>query len=84
VFKRCFFVGGGVTGSLATGIMVVCGKGGGSGRWGVWSPLVRATKERRGAGEAWTGVVVSGKGLLLSLGSESLPMSQPDRDRLAL
>jgi hypothetical protein len=52
--------------------------------WGVWSPLVRATKERRGAGEAWTGVVVLGKGLLLSLGSESLPMSQPDRDRLAL
>jgi len=83
VFKRCFFVVGGVTGSLATSVMDVCGKGE-AGIGGVWSPWARAMKERRGLGEAWTGVVVSGKGLLTSLGSESLPMSQPDRDRLAL
>jgi hypothetical protein len=72
-------VGEGVTGSLegAMGVMSVFGKAeGGSGRV--------VTNERGGAGEAWKGVVISGKGSLTSLGSESLPMSQPDRVRLAL
>ncbi len=65
--------------------MAVCGKAeGGSGGLSVGEPLVRVTNERGGVGEAWKGVVVSGKGSLTSLGSESLPMSQPDRDRLAL